>query len=124
VSVAPRAAHMDRLLVADLFGSATDFDRFAWQPFREGVEIARLHGDGGPGPSTALLRYAPGAQVPVHIHHGVEHIIVLAGAQADADGSYGVGSVLIHGPGTSHSVTSEQGCIVLAIWEKPVEILG
>lgn len=114
----------DRLLVSKLFGKGTDFDRFAWAPFREGIEIARLYGDGTSGPSAALLRYAAAAKVPVHVHQGMEHIIVLAGAQSDADGTYEVGSLLIHGPGTSHSVTSEAGCIVLAIWEQPVEILG
>lgn len=115
---------LERRLITRLFGADTDFDRFAWTPFREGVEIARLYGEGAGGPSAALLRYAPGARVPAHVHHGMEHILVLAGAQSDAHGSYGAGSLLIHGPGTSHSVTSEGGCVVLAIWEKPVEILA
>ena len=116
------AAPALRLYVANLFGAATDHDRFAWAPFREGVEIARLYGDGARGPSAALLRYAPGARVPAHVHHGMEHIIVLAGAQVDADGTYGPGGMLVHGPGTSHAVVSEQGCVALAIWERPVEI--
>jgi anti-sigma factor ChrR (cupin superfamily) len=113
----------ERQLFSGLFGESTDFDRFAWGPFREGVEIARLYGDGESGPSAALLRYAPGARVPVHVHHGMEHILVLAGAQSDGHGTYEVGSLLIHGPGSSHSVSSEAGCVVLAIWEQPVEIL-
>jgi anti-sigma factor ChrR (cupin superfamily) len=124
VSEVPRAETLDRLFIANLFGEGVDFDRFAWRFFREGVEIARLYGEGASGPSAALLRYAPGAKVPVHVHHGMEHILVLAGSQADADATYEAGSMLIHGPGTSHDVFSEQGCVVLAIWEKPVEILG
>ena len=62
--------------------------------------------------------------MPAHVHRGMEHIIVLAGAQKDADGTYGEGGMLVHGPGTSHAVASDQGCIALAIWERPVEILG
>jgi len=71
----------------------------------------------------ALLRYAPGASVPSHVHHGIEHIIVLEGSQRDEGGEHRAGSILVHGPTTRHSVSSETGCVVLAIWERPVEIL-
>jgi len=33
------------------------------------------------------------------------------------------GSLIINPPGTSHSILSENGCIVLAIYEKPVKFL-
>lgn len=112
-----------RLAIAGLFGAQTDWTRFPWQPFREGVELARLYGEADSGPSMALLRYAPGARVPKHIHHGLEHILVLEGSQRDDGGLHQTGSILVHGPDTSHTVSSEAGCIVLAIWAKPVEIL-
>lgn len=113
-----------RLAIADLWGERRDFTRFPWQPFREGVEIARLYGRAEAGPSLALLRYAPGARVPKHRHRGLEHILVLEGSQRDEGGLHTVGSLLVHGPDTSHSVASEEGCVVLAIWEQPVELLG
>jgi anti-sigma factor ChrR (cupin superfamily) len=113
---------LERLVVSGLFGPATDFDRFEWGPFREGIEMARLYGSGDEGCSAALLRYAPGAKVPVHLHHGNEHIIVLRGSQRDEDGVYEAGTMLVHGQGTHHSVASDQGCIALAIWFAPVEI--
>jgi anti-sigma factor ChrR (cupin superfamily) len=109
-----------RFVLKDLFGPAQDFSAYTWQPFREGVEIARLYGDGVSGPSAALLRYAPGAQLPPHRHVDYEQIIVLSGSQRDEHGSYGVGTCLIHGPGTGHQVASDEGCIVLAIWNAPV----
>ena len=112
-----------RLSIPDLFGASADWSRFPWQPFREGVEIARLYGEATSGPSMALLRYAPGARVPKHVHHGLEHILVLEGAQQDDGGEHRTGSMLVHGPDTSHSVASPEGCVVLAIWERPVEIL-
>jgi anti-sigma factor ChrR (cupin superfamily) len=111
-----------RLVVSGLFGTGTDFDRFEWLPFREGVEIARLYGGGDLGPTAALLRYAPGASVPNHLHRGNEHIIVLRGSQRDAEGVYEAGTLMAHGAGSQHSVSSDQGCIVLAIWCAPVEI--
>lgn len=123
MSEATSVEQLGRLLVTGLFGKGTDYDKFAWGPFREGVDMARLYGSAEAGPSAALLRYAPGAKVPTHLHRGMEHILVVAGAQRDDHGSYEAGSLLIHGPGTMHSVASEQGCIVLAIWSGPVEII-
>jgi anti-sigma factor ChrR (cupin superfamily) len=109
-----------RLVLSDLFGPEQDFSRYAWEPFRPGVDIARLYGDGQRGPAAALLRYAPGAHVPPHDHTGFEHIIVLSGSQRDERGTYPAGSCLIHAEGTAHSVMSEEGCVVLALWYAPV----
>ena len=108
------------MLLTNLFGPNQDFSRYAFQPFREGVEIARIYGDGSSGPAAALLRYAPGARVPEHRHTGFEHIIVLSGGQCDDRGSYGPGSCLIHADGTKHAVVSPEGCVVLAFWYSPV----
>lgn len=109
-----------RIVLRDLFGQRQDFGGYDWQPFRPGVEIARLYGDGQSGPAAALLRYAPGAHVPQHDHLGYEHIIVLQGAQSDQGGRYPAGTCLISSAGTSHSVVSDEGCVVLAIWNTPV----
>ncbi len=89
-------------------------------PFREGVEICDLT----PGyPKLALLRYAPGAAVPRHRHTGLETIVVLDGSQTDEAGHYPKGSVMVNPEGTEHAVRSEDGCVVLIQWERPVEIL-
>ncbi|HEX3698459.1 MAG TPA: dimethylsulfonioproprionate lyase family protein [Polyangia bacterium] len=93
-----------------------------WKPLRPGVDIYRLYGgsEGEDGPSAALLLYAPGATVPEHTHPGHEHIYVLSGSQADENGVYGAGSLIVNRPGTQHSVRSPNGCVVLVIWERPV----
>ena len=95
----------------------------SWAPFRDGVRIHRLYGDGVTGPSAALLRYDPGARIPEHEHLGYEHIFVLAGSQTDAAGSLPAGSFAVHAPGTRHSVQSGDGCVVLAIYERPVRVI-
>ncbi|MET0342992.1 MAG: cupin domain-containing protein, partial [Polyangiales bacterium] len=95
---------LERLSLPRMFGANTDWTRFPWQPFREGVEIARLYGEAAGGPSMALLRYQPGASVPTHVHHGMEHIVVLEGSQRDEGGLHETGSLLVHGPGTKHTV--------------------
>ena len=89
----------------------------AFQPFREGVEIAWLRAD---SPAVALLRYAPGASVPRHRHTGLETIMVLEGAQSDERGRYAAGALVLNPEGSEHSVWSETGCVVLIQWERPV----
>lgn len=93
-----------------------------FEPFRDGVEIARLAGD-PEAASAALLRYQPGASVPPHEHTGLETVLVLQGSQADERGVYRAGSMSINPAGTRHSVWSDEGCVVLIHWERPVRIL-
>jgi len=95
--------------------------RVPWTPFQDGVEIHRLYGDGVNGPSAALLRFQPGGRIPMHVHRGFEHILVLRGSQEDEHGQITAGALRIHPPGSSHSVTSVAGCVVLAIYENAVE---
>lgn len=92
----------------------------AWQPFREGIEIAWLYQNGSHGPAAAHLRYAPGARVPFHLHAGYEHVFVLQGSQSDHNGRHTAGALVINPPGTAHEVASEDGCLVLIVWERPV----
>jgi anti-sigma factor ChrR (cupin superfamily) len=94
-----------------------------WTQFREGVQICRLYGDGESGSSAALLRYGPNAEVPMHEHGGYEHIFVLAGSQEDASGVYPAGTMVVNPPGTRHTVRSPEGCTVLIVWERPVQLL-
>jgi predicted ChrR family anti-sigma factor len=108
------------LILKDLFNIARQQDELSWQYFRPGVDIYRLYQDGEEGARAALLRYQPGASIPIHDHIGFEHILILSGSQTDENGEYYPGTLAINPPNTYHSVISKGGCIVLAIWEKPV----
>ena len=112
------------LKLKDLFQISGWQHRLAWKPFQDGVEIYRLYGDGETGPTAALLRFRAGARVPLHEHTGYEHIFVLSGSQVDENSRSETGMLIINPPGTTHSVLSEGGCIVLAIYEKPVRFVG
>ena len=116
----PDAKHS--FVLHDIFTLAAHPEQVAWQPFREGVEIYPIY-KGEIGCSAALLRYAPGASIPAHEHVGYEHILVLSGEQRDERHQYPKGTLVISPPGTSHSILSHSGCVVLAIWEKPVSFL-
>lgn len=92
--------------------------------FRTGVDICILADGGLDGQTVAVLRYEPGASVPLHRHRGLETIMVLEGEQSDENGSYRAGDVVLNEAGTIHSVQSDKGCVVLILWERPVEILS
>lgn len=83
-----------------------------------------IYEDAQTGSSSALLRYAPGARIPAHRHPGYEHIWVLEGAQEDESGRYDAGTFVVNAPGSSHSVWSEEGCLVLIVWERSVKFLA
>jgi len=111
------------LRLNDLFQISNWQHTLPWKPFREGVDIYRLYGGTDGGPSAALLRYHPGARVELHEHVGYEHIFVLSGSQVDENSKSETGTLIVNPPGTRHSVLTEGGCIVLAIYEKPVQFL-
>ncbi len=67
------------------------------------------------------MLYEPGAGVPLHQHLGYEHLIILSQSQTDQRGEREKGTLIINPPGSSHSVSSTLGALVLAIWEKPVK---
>lgn len=102
-----------------------DFDspQLQWQAFRAGVDMLPLYGDTAQGCSSALLRYQPGARIPEHMHVGVEFLLVLRGSQSDERGHYPTGSFLINPTASTHKIFSEEGCVVLAVWEKPVKFI-
>ncbi len=89
----------------------------AYVHFRRGIEIFQIL-DGAP--ALAVLRYAPGAAVPHHRHTGLESILVLDGVQEDEQGHYPKGSLVLNQPGSSHSVWTEAGCVVLIQWTAPI----
>lgn len=109
------------LILKDLLNIAALQNELPWRPFREGVDIYQLYSDRN-GSAAALLRYQPGAKVPRHDHQGFEHIFVLSGSQTDQNGEHEAGTLVINPPSSNHSVSSVSGCIVLAIWEKPISI--
>lgn len=118
------APPFDRLELHDIFNLGRQPDRIPWQPFQEGVDIHRLYGDGQHGPTAALLRFRCAGKVQLHRHTGYEHILILRGSQRDQNSTASAGTLLINPPGTTHSIVSDAGCIVLAIYEKPVIFLN
>jgi anti-sigma factor ChrR (cupin superfamily) len=114
------AARFARVELKNLFQIAQNAEAVPWQPFRDGIDIYRLYGDGVHGPTAALIRFRVEGRIPMHEHQGYEHIFVLSGSQRDQNSTAEAGTLVINPPGTRHSIVSDAGCIVLAIYEQPV----
>lgn len=109
------------LLYRHLLLEGSGYEDYDWRPLRPGIEIFRLYGDGEQGPSAALLRYEKGAKLAPHRHTGHETLLILRGSQKDERGRYATGDVIVNLPGSSHSVQSDEGCVLLALWSSPVQ---
>jgi anti-sigma factor ChrR (cupin superfamily) len=120
VALLPDPERYQRIELHDLFNIAERQHEIRWERLNESVDIHRLYGDGKEGPSAALIRFRNPGEVPLHFHTGYEHILVLHGKQRDQNGPADAGTLMINAPGTAHRVVSDAGCIVLAIYEKPV----
>lgn len=103
--------------------NAGEWKVLPFEAFREGVTIHWIRRFEGEAPGVALLKYQAGASVPRHLHPGLETILVLEGSQSDETGRYHAGSYIVNAPGSEHSVWSDDGCVVLIQWDKPVQIL-
>ena len=112
----------ETMIINGILALDKEADLLEWQTFRDGIEIYPIYADEA-GCSSALLKYAAGSSIPLHRHTGYEHILILSGSQSDEKQIYSKGDLVISAPGSSHSIQSEEGCIVLAIWEKPVAFL-
>lgn len=76
---------------------------------RLGREVAR---------ATSLVRFAPGASFPHHLHGGGEEIFVIDGAFEDENGFHAAGTYLRDPRGSAHEPTSPQGCLLFVkLWQ-------
>ena len=76
---------------------------------RVGAEVAR---------ATSIVRYAPGSHFSSHVHTGGEEFIVLDGVFQDEHGDFPVGSYIRNPPQSSHTPSSNLGCVIFVkLWQ-------
>lgn len=68
------------------------------------------------GSGSFLMRIEPGGHTPAHEHTYLEQILVLEGDFIDSDDGtrFGPGDFITYEPGSRHSSTTENGCLILA----------
>ena len=68
---------------------------------------------------TCLLKWAPGARLPIHKHPEIEQTWVLEGSFYDHEGIARAGEFVWRKPGSVHETRSDEGAVILAIYRKP-----
>ena len=77
-----------------------------------GVELCQLHLDTAQERQTLLIRMEPGATLPQHLHGGTEECFIVRGDLRDRDLRLQATDYIRFEKGTSHSVVTEQGCLL------------
>ena len=91
-----------------------------WQPSPfKGIQIKVLYENKEKGELTCLLKWQPGAHLPMHRHPEIEQTWVLEGSFYDHDGICKAGEYVWRTPGSIHETHSDTGCVILAIYRKP-----
>lgn len=95
-------------------------DEMEWKPTQfEGISIKVLYEDPSKGEMTCLLRWAPGAKLPMHRHPEIEQSWVLAGSFSDHDGIARAGEFVWRTAGSVHETHSDEGAVILAVYRRP-----
>ena len=108
--------------VQPTIGASTYVDpsQIGWQPSQfEGIQIKVLYVDKEKGEMTCLLKWEPGATLPMHKHPEIEQSFVLEGSFYDHDGICRAGEFVWRQPGSFHETHSDEGAVLLAIYRKP-----
>jgi anti-sigma factor ChrR (cupin superfamily) len=91
-----------------------------WKPTQfDGISIKILYEDVDKGELTCLLKWAPGASLPMHRHPEIEQTWVLEGSFSDHDGIARAGEFVWRTRGSVHETHSAEGAVILAIYRKP-----
>jgi anti-sigma factor ChrR (cupin superfamily) len=91
-----------------------------WKPTQfEGISIKVLYEDASKGEMTCLLRWAPGARLPIHQHPEIEQTWVLEGSFSDHQGIARAGEFVWRTSGSVHETHSDEGAVILAVYRKP-----
>ncbi len=94
-----------------------------WTEVMPGMRRKALWNDEANGRRADLVRFEPGAQIPLHRHLGDELIFVLEGSNADEWGEVLTGNVSYRPPGCVHTVTTRNGATLLAFISGSAELV-
>lgn len=108
--------------IGPTMGASTYVDPEAldWTPSAfAGIEIKVLYQDKESGALTCLLKWQPGAALPMHKHQEIEQTYVLEGSFYDHEGICRAGEYVWRKSGSYHEAHSDEGALMLAVFRKP-----
>ncbi len=97
-----------------------DVDTLPWEPTPyPGVEWKVLLRDEDSGLLTALFKWAPGSELPLHEHTEIEQTFVLEGSIEDEEGEVTAGNFVWRPAGSRHVARSRNGAVLLGTFLRP-----
>ena len=110
--------------LSELGSRYVDVDALPWtKGAADGIEWKVLLEDAERGLKTALIRWSPGASLPLHEHLDIEQSFVLEGSLCDEDGECKAGQYVWRPAGSRHRAWSPNGCLLLAVFLRPNRFL-
>ncbi len=102
-----------------------DVDSLPWiDTVYAGIEMKILFKDESRGLMTALFRWQPGSELPMHEHTDIEQSFVLEGSLHDDEGVCAKGQFAWRPAGSTHKAWSPEGCLIYATFQKPNKFLA
>lgn len=97
-----------------------EVDKLPWkQTPTPGIDMKILMEEPETGLLTALFRWQPGTQLPLHEHVEVEQTYVLEGSIVDDEGEVRAGDYVWRPKGNRHLARSPNGALVISFFLKP-----
>lgn len=108
----------------DLASRYVDVDGLPWKPTpTKGIDMKILLDVPETGLMTALFRWQPGTELPLHEHVEIEQTYVLSGSIVDDEGEVREGNYVWRPKGNRHIARSPNGALVLSFFLKPNRFL-
>jgi len=109
----------------DLASRYVNVDALPWKPTpTAGIDMKVLLDVPETGLLTALFRWQPGTELPLHEHVEIEQTYVLGGSIVDDEGEVREGNYVWRPKGNRHIARSPHGALVLSFFLKPNKFIG
>lgn len=108
----------------ELASRYVNVEELPWKPTpTPGIDMKILLDVPETGLLTALFRWQPGTELPLHEHVEIEQTYVLSGSIVDDEGEVREGNYVWRPKGNRHIARSPNGALVLSFFLKPNKFL-
>ena len=112
--------HLAPFASGELASRYVDVGTLPWKPTpTPGIDMKILMQDEASGLLTALFRWEPGTQLPLHEHVEIEQTFVLEGSIEDEEGEATAGNFVWRPAGSRHVARSRNGALLLGTFLRP-----
>jgi anti-sigma factor ChrR (cupin superfamily) len=114
----------DHAVLGELESRYVKVDDLPWKPTpTPGIDMKILLEEKETGLLTALFRWQPNTELPLHEHVEIEQTYVLSGSIVDDEGEVREGDFVWRPKGNRHLARSPNGALVISFFLKPNKFL-